>query len=209
MSNKSIAITSVRISLVITTAVSLSVPIGVSARSGSEGTKLELEISSAADVATIIIDDLDEGFIRHGTPQYWWDASIGYRKHMFWTYVNGDTVDDWAEWRPDLPQCGSYQVSVFIPSQYATTQSAKYEVYHRDGDQVVVISQIDYSDEWVNLGTYNFDAGTKGYVRLTDATGEAFSTRRQVGFDAVRWELKAPCLVKIYLPLVMRNYSLR
>ena len=196
------------ISLIIITALSQSMPIGVGAHSGSEGPKLELEILSAADIATIIIDDLDEGFIRHGTPQYWWEAPIGYRKHMFWTYVNGDTIDNWAEWRPDLPQCGSYQVSVFIPSQNATTQSAKYEVYHRDGVQVVEVRQIDYYDEWVNLGTYNFGAGTEGYVLLTDATGEPLSTRRQVGFDAVRWELKGSYLVKIYLPLMVKNYSL-
>jgi len=191
--------------LVIITTVSLYAPVAVSARSDNQATKLDLEIVSAADMATIIIDDLDEGFIRHGTPQYWWEAPVGYRKHMFWTYVYGDTIDNWAEWRPDLPQCGSYQVSVFIPSQYATTQSAKYDVYHRDGVQVVVVSQIDYSDEWVSLGTYNFDAGTEGYVRLTDATGEEFATGRQIGFDAVRWELQEPCLVKIYLPLVMKT----
>lgn len=68
-----------------------------------------------------------------------------------------------------------------------------------------MVSQIDYSDEWVSLGTYNFDAGTEGYVRLADATGEAFAIGRQIGFDAVRWELKEPCLVKIYLPLVMKT----
>jgi len=194
--------------LVIITTMSLYATKGVNAGNGSEFTKPTLERASATDITTIIIDDLDEGFIRHGTHEYWSEAPIGYGKHMFWTYVNGNTIDNWAEWRPDLPQCGSCQVSAFVPSQNATTHSAKYEVYHRDGVQAIVVRQIDHSDEWVSLGTYYFDEGTEGYVRLTDATGEEFITHRQIGFDAVKWEIKAPCLVKIYLPVVTRNCSL-
>jgi len=158
--------------LVIVTTVSLYTPLAVSARSGNEATKLDLEIVSAADTATIVIDDLDDGFILHGTPQYWWESSIGYNDHMFWTYVNGDIIGNWAEWRPGLLQCGFYQVSVFVPCQNATTWSARYEVYYRDGIEVVVVKQIACCDEWVSLGTYRFGDSTEEHVRLTDATGE-------------------------------------
>ena len=179
--------------LVIVTTASLCIPLAVSARSGSAATRLDREIVSAADVASIVIDDLDDGFIRHGTPQYWWESSIGYNDHMFWTYVNGDVVGNWAEWRPGLLQCGFYQLSVFVPRQNATTWSARYEVYHRDGIQVEVVRQIDYSDEWVSLGPYWFGDSTEEHVRLTDATGEDPNTLRQIGFDAVKWELESPC----------------
>jgi hypothetical protein len=94
---------------------------------------------------TIIVDDLDDGlFIRHGTLAYWREASIGYKDHMFWTYVNGSTIDNWAEWRPGLLPCGFYQVSVFVPGENATTQSARYEVDHRDDTTVVVVNQDVY-----------------------------------------------------------------
>ena len=188
--------------LVIVTTVSVYTPLAVSARSGNEATEPDLQIVSAADIATIIIDDLDDGFILHGTPQYWWESSIGYNDHMFWTYVNGDVIGNWAEWRPGLLQCGFYQVSVFVPCQNATTWSARYEVYHRDGIEVVVVKQIAYCDEWVSLGTYRFGDSTEEHVRLTDATGENPNTLRQIAFDAIKWELESPCL---YLPLVAKD----
>lgn len=152
----------------------------------------------------IIIDDLDDGFIRHGTPHFWWESPIGYHDHMFWTYVNGDAIENWAEWRPGLLQCGFYQVSVFVPRENATTYSARYEVYHGDGTEVAVVKQIVYYDEWVTLGTYRFGGSAEEYVRLTDATGEDPSTLRQIGFDAIKWELESPCL---FLPIVIKDYS--
>jgi len=123
---------------------------------------------------------------------------------MFWTYVNGDIIGNWAEWRRGLLPCGFYQVSVFVPRQYATTRSARYEVHHRDGTAVVVVRQIDYYDEWVSLGSYRFGGSAEEHVRLTDATGEDPGTLRQIGFDAIKWELKSPCL---YLPLVVKDNS--
>jgi len=135
---------------------------------------------------TIIVDDLDDGFIRHGTPKYWQESAIGYEDHMFWTYVNGNTIDNWAEWRPGLLSCGFYRVSVFVPRENATTQNARYEVYHWDGTTVVVVKQVVYYDEWVALGTYRFGGSAEEHVRLTDATGEDLSTWRQIGFDAVK-----------------------
>ncbi len=170
---------------------------------------------------TIIVDDLDDGFIRHGTPQYWWESSIGYNDHIFWTYVNGDVIGNWAEWRPGLLPCGLYQVSVFVPRLNATTQSAQYEVYHGDGTEVVAVSQIVYYDEWVSLGAYRFGDSAEEHVRLTDATGEDPNTLRQIGFDAIKWELESSCgtttptatptptatvIKKVYLPMVFKAY---
>lgn len=122
---------------------------------------------------------------------------------MFCTYLNSDTIENWAEWRPGLLQCGFYKVSVFVPRQNATTWSARYGVYHRDGIEVVLVRQIDYYDEWVSLGTYRFGDSAEEHVRLTDATGEDPSTLRQIGFDALKWELESPCL---YLPFVVKGY---
>jgi len=143
---------------------------------------------------------------------------------MFWTYVNGNTIDNWAEWRPGLLPCGFYQVSVFVPRQNATTQSARYEVYHADDTETVVVKQIVYYDEWVSLGTYKFGGSAEEHIRLTDATGEDLSTWRRIGFDAVKWELESPCgtatptatstptpegWYRIYLPLILRNWNVQ
>jgi hypothetical protein len=44
---------------------------------------------------------------------------------------------------------------------------------------------------WVNLGTYYFAAGSEGYVRLTDLTGEASNTSWVV-MDEAKWEWVQP-----------------
>ena len=45
-----------------------------------------------------------------------------------------------------------------------------------------------YYDQWIFVGTYFFAANGGEYVELVDATGEAGSTDRQLGFDAVKFE---------------------
>jgi hypothetical protein len=92
------------------------------------------------------VDDLDPSFIRHGTPAYWHEAAIGYAGHIWWTLSNGNVLDNWAEWVPNLPQCGLYQVAVFIPSNYASTANASYLVTHQSGQDTVVVNQNLYYD---------------------------------------------------------------
>jgi hypothetical protein len=160
-------------------------------------------VTATLPEGTVIVDDLDNQFIRHGTPRFWKEAFIGYRGHMFWTFVNGDTIDNWAEWRPNLTQCGTYRVSVFVPRENGTTRSARYEVHHAEETRIVVVEQLRFSDEWVDLGNYDFLPGVDGWVILTDATGEDPNSLRQIGFDAVRWDLQTRCPQKVYLPLVL------
>ena len=138
--------------------------------------------SASSSRTEVIVDDLSGSFIRGGS--YWAEASIGYNGHMFWTYVNGSIVDSWGEWSANLAG-GNYEVYAFIPSNYATTTSAKYQIYHTGGTSTRIVNQNNYYDVWVSLGTYGFSSGTTRRVRLTDATGETNYNLR-VGFDAVK-----------------------
>lgn len=131
----------------------------------------------------VIVDDLSGSFIRGGS--YWAEASIGYNGHMYWTYVNGNVVNSWGEWSANLAG-GNYEAYAFIPSNYATTASAKYQIYHTGGTATRSVNQNNYYDVWVSLGTYGFSSGTTRRVRLTDATGETNYNLR-VGFDAVKF----------------------
>lgn len=136
--------------------------------------------------AEVIVDERSTQFTKSG--RYWWDDwSIGYNGHMLWTYVNGTVVSSWGQWRPNLPSTGNYEVFAYIPSRNAFTNSAPYTIYYNGGMRQVRLNQQNYNDVWVSLGTYSFNSGTAGYVRLTDATGEAASSLRRIGFDAVRW----------------------
>ncbi len=153
-------------------------------------------VTSAAATLTVsthvevIVDDLSAGAARFGPTQYWWEASLGYLNHMYWTYVNGTAVSNYVRWTPNLPSAGSgnYTVYVFVPRNYATSQQAKYRVRHSGRDDYSApVNQALYYDQWVSIGTYAFSATGGEYVELTDATGEAYSTGRKLGFDAVKF----------------------
>jgi murein DD-endopeptidase MepM/ murein hydrolase activator NlpD len=141
--------------------------------------------------AVIIVDDLNAGFVRYGPSQYWWQASLGYANHMFWTYVNGTVKSNYARWTPNLAAygAGNYKVSVFIPRDNATSQQAKYLIFHAGQSHFSApVNQSLYYDQWLVIGTYYFSAAGGEFIELADATGEAVSTYRKLGFDAVKFE---------------------
>jgi 3D (Asp-Asp-Asp) domain-containing protein len=135
----------------------------------------------------IVVDDTSAGFTKYGQAAYWWQDSIGQGAHMWWTYVNGSVLGNYARWKPTLSSSGSYAVYTFIPWNNATAQQATYRIYHQGVNNYSTVNQNAYSDVWVYLGTYTFSANGTEYVELGDNTGEATSTYRKVGFDAVKF----------------------
>ena len=146
-------------------------------------------------VAPVIIDDGAAGFSLGGPSQWWLQYANGYGRHMFATWNNGPCGYgpsvcpygqdvNYAVWRPNLSQ-RSYRVCAYIPEDHAYTTSARYVVGHGAGTTVVVVNQQPLIG-WTSLGVFPFNAGTGGYVRLGDWTGEAFASR-QIGFDAMKF----------------------
>lgn len=94
-----------------------------------------------------------------------------------------------AVWRPYIPREGAYRVMVFVPNRApivwpcaeleATldTTDARYTIKHRDGVTSYAINQEPIHDDWVDLGTYYFSAGTDNTVTLDDVTGEPANSR--------------------------------
>jgi hypothetical protein len=119
----------------------------------------------------------------------WRDMNKGYNGHMWYAFTTwSDSVDTcYAIWRPTLSQSGMYEVLAFIPT--ATATNAKYKVYSKSGMQTIVVNQKNYVDSSASLGTYEFDKGSAGYVRLGDATG---IKNEAVIFDAITWKYKGP-----------------
>jgi hypothetical protein len=136
----------------------------------------------------VIVDDLNSGFSKYGTPSYWHEASIGYNGHMFWTYNNQSTIDNYSRWQPNLSTggAGTYAVYVYIPNNYANTTNATYTIFHNGAVDTRAINQNIYYNQWVLLGSFYFSANGSEYVQLVDKTGETAVTK-MIGFDAVKW----------------------
>lgn len=132
-------------------------------------------------------------FVKSSLPgdDYWWDGprGCGFNTHAYYTWSVTDPSEstNWAEWRPEVPATGRYELSVYAPYCYtkrSDTAGAVYEVTDTQGTRTVTVNQRDHLGIWVSLGQYEFSAGTAGRIRLTDLT----STDEDLGvwFDAVR-----------------------
>ena len=144
----------------------------------------------ASGYGDVIVDDQSAGFVRAGTASYWHEYTGGYNGHFWWTYTNTSGVDNRAMWTPNLPATGRWEVYAFVPSPDGTTTNARYRVDHQGVQTTVSINQNAYSNVWVSLGTYAFNAGTGGDVFLGDETYE--TATRQIAFDAIKWVWRGP-----------------
>lgn len=145
------------------------------------------------DNGDLLIDELEENSFAY-SPANWYSAGCGYGGHTFYTYAtdNPGESSNSATWRPNIPAGGSYRVFAHIPQgcglgapPYATTK-ARYHIHAADGD---FYREVDHNtaEEWVDLGVYQFNAGSEGAVQLNDLTGEAYSRQRVIFFDSIKW----------------------
>jgi hypothetical protein len=153
---------------------------------------------AGSDNGDLTIDEHETSFTSGGS---WHDRSCGFAGHTYWTYTTngseGIASTNWGLWRPNLPQTGQYKVLVHIPQgcsiaspPYATT-NARYQIQHAGGTETRTVDQ-NTAQEWVELGTFQFNAGTGGSIKLTDLTSEPYSARKVIFFDSVQWVYQAP-----------------
>jgi len=160
------------------------------------GQRVTSQNGSTSPPPTVVVDDRSVAFSLYGPSQYWLQYGIGYGSHMFATWNNGPCSYgssvcpygqdvNYAVWRPSIPSTRNYRVCAYIPADHAYTTSARYKIGHSAGTTTVTVNQQPLIG-WVSLGVFRFNAGTTGFVRLGDWTGETFATR-QIGFDAIKW----------------------
>jgi hypothetical protein len=136
----------------------------------------------------VLVDNLDAGFVRGGSPTGWNVSQEGYKGHLFWSRNNqkAQAGYNWGRWYPNLAP-GRYEVFVYIPDRYTTTSQARYWVAHAGGFTLRVVNQSANSGRWVSLGTYRFRGSAQDYVSLADVTNEP-ALSRLIAWDAVKWE---------------------
>ncbi len=146
---------------------------------------------SSPESGDLVIDDLESNFAR--SPVSWHEATCGFDGHTYWTYASDGAPENSATWRPNIPASGRYRVYAHIPQgcglappPYASTK-AVYRIHSAEGDANVTVDH-NTGTSWVDLGAYQFSAGTGGAVELYDNTGEPLSAGKVLFFDALKWE---------------------
>lgn len=136
------------------------------------------------------IDEMSSAFTRSSSP-HWYTApgGCGFNGHAYytWSVTNPGDSANWGEWRPAIYDTGAYEVDVYAPfciTGEPETDGATYSITHANGVDTVVVSHEDNVGTWMRLGTYMFNAGTGGFVRLTDLT--TTDSGKGVWFDAIR-----------------------
>lgn len=105
-------------------------------------------------------------------------------------YANTATTESAGfVWRPNIPTTGYYDVYVWYPQGSNRSAAAPFQTVWNGGSQTVYVNQQSNGGRW-NLiqSRRSFTAGTAGYVRLSNATGES---SKVVMADAVRF-VKVP-----------------
>ncbi|MBX7244107.1 MAG: phosphodiester glycosidase family protein [Candidatus Sumerlaeaceae bacterium] len=87
-----------------------------------------------------------------------------------------------ATWRPDL-LAAKYEVYAWWVAAGNRSTVAPYTVHHITGDTLITMNQQLNGSQWNLLGTFDFNTGTSGYVRLTDSV----SGTEYVSADAVKF----------------------
>ncbi len=150
------------------------------------------------DNGDLLIDEFESSFTK--SEANWYSAGCGYGGHTFYTFATDDAEDstNTAEWRPTIPEAGRYHIYAHIPQgcglsddpPYASTE-ATYTIHAASGETQHVVDH-NTDEEWVDLGTYQFEDGNDGFVTLSDLTSEPYDERRVIFFDSIEWVREEP-----------------
>lgn len=155
---------------------------------------------------TVCVDsrDMEETPPYVGNPcvDFWDVRSWGRGGHVYVTLsaqTSGQSTN-WGIFRPNLSRRGMYNIDAWIPSHTAygfpctsynpqwDTENACYEVHYRGGVATRCRNQAPLFNQWLDIGTFEFESGTSGYVKLSDLTGEPLGSHYVV-FDDICFAL--------------------
>jgi murein DD-endopeptidase MepM/ murein hydrolase activator NlpD len=91
-----------------------------------------------------------------------------------------------SHWHAVIPNPGRYRVLVYIPyalSGLIDSDGVFFQISHRDGVSEMPVNMQTAANEWVDLGTYQFEGSGDVILPMRDAIGD-----RGVWADAVLWQ---------------------
>jgi len=141
----------------------------------------------------IIVDDAEASFTQT-SPDYLWTTTTapgGWPTDASsFKYVNNNRNSTYATctWTPNLPEAAAYDVYVWYAAGSDRTSGARYTVTYAGGTTpTIYVDQRTNGSQWVRIASgLQFNAGTSGYVKLINRTGESSKTTTVIA-DAVKF----------------------
>lgn len=135
-----------------------------------------------------VVDDSNSCFQAFGPAQFWRRVDgMGVEGGLRWTNAfESDDPSNWARWRINLAEAGTYKVEYHSVPEYAVFGSTQYTVKFGDKTEDVVVDQAAGGDGWVLLGEYDFVAGPGQWVAVYDNFNGPVAEDQHVIADAIR-----------------------
>lgn len=140
-----------------------------------------LFMGSSAPAQIVVVDNTDPGFTE--LSESWLAASGSGQYGDDYVYRSTSWPLAEVEWRPSIPEAGTYAVDVWYRTAVDRPSDAPYTVHYSGGTTTVPVDQRVNGGQWFPIGEFAFDAGTAGYVTLSTAA-ESGTT---IVADAVRF----------------------
>ncbi|MDX9723353.1 MAG: GH25 family lysozyme [Myxococcota bacterium] len=135
-----------------------------------------------------IVDDAEVCFIRNGEGTLWFEALEGWEGSSSYTYATSESSPiNYGVWSFDFEVPGRYALELYIPPS-AESKMAQYRLRHAGQESRLELDQ-SLVQGWVLMGEFDFALGEEQSLRLDDNTGEPYSERVVLAFDAVRLTL--------------------
>ncbi len=119
-----------------------------------------------------------------------WAASTSNASWQGANYIhdlNSDKGSKSVVFRPTLPESRNYKVAIFYSSFSNRATNVPVTISHASGTTNIVLNQQVEGGTWKDLGTFAFNAGTTGTLRIDNTATNGF-----VIADAVRWTPDPP-----------------
>ncbi|NOU66290.1 hyaluronate lyase [Paenibacillus sp. LMG 31461] len=152
---------------------------------GAKGKAFKAKFSLAPVAATVIVDDADStGVTLAGS----WSIGTNLTNKYGASYLHdGNTYHGLksAAFTPTLTAAGTYKVYMWWPSHTNRATNAQVDILHAGVTSTVTIDEQQNGGQWNLLGTYTFDAGTSGNVKVRNDGANGYVTADAVKFEPV------------------------
>ncbi len=134
---------------------------------------LVLPLGTMVSGAMIVLDNHEAGVTYTGT----WPTSTFSSDRIGPNYQHNNRVQGLtATYAPTLPEAGSYRVEAFWNASPQRGNNVNYTINYDGGSAVEVWSQQANGNQWNDLGSYAFAAGTSGSVVVSSTVSNGHST---------------------------------